>query len=90
MNKSSEKMEDVFDLALDELRKVFKDSKPLTDKTKSALVAMGIYSRLKSQENNANSFQYRVVKDYSKDKDELRAYIKATQPDIKLIEQKKK
>ncbi len=90
MEKTSEKMEDVFDMALNELRQVFKENKSVTDKTKYAVSAMGIYSRLKSQENNANSFQYRVIKDLSKDKEELRAYIKATQPEIKLVEHKKK
>lgn len=33
---------------------------------------------------------YRVVKDYSRDKEELRDYIRQTQPDIKVIEHKKK
>lgn len=90
METASKKMDDVFDATLDELRRVFKENKPVTDKTKMAVSAMGIYSRLKSQENNARSFQYRVVKDLSQDKAELREYIKVTQPDIKVIEHKKK
>ena len=90
MEKASSKMEDVFEMALNELRSVFKDNKSLTDKTRFALSAMGIYSRLKSQENNARSFQYRVIKDLSQDKTELKEYIKTTQPDLKVIEHKKK
>jgi hypothetical protein len=83
--ESSKKMEDVFEMALEELRAVYKNNKPVTDKTKFALSAMGIYSRLKSQENNAKSLQYRIIKDFSKDKEELRDYITQTQPDFKPI-----
>ena len=88
--ETSKKMEDVFEMALEELRNVYKNNKPVTDKTRYALSAMGIYSRLKSQENNARSFQYRVIKDFTKDKDELRDYIKQTQPDFKLLIPKRK
>lgn len=88
--EASKKMEDIFEMSLEELRAVFKNNKPVTDKVRYALSAMGIYSRLKSQENNARSFQYRVIKDFSKDKDELKEYILKTQPDFKAIEDKKK
>lgn len=87
--EASKKMEDVFEMALEELRAVYKNNKPVTDKTRFALSAMGIYSRLKSQENNARSFHYRVIKDYAKDKDELREYIKQTQPEIHEVSTKK-
>lgn len=38
-------MEDIFEMSLEELRAVFKNNKPVTDKVRYALSAMGIYSR---------------------------------------------
>lgn len=87
--EASEKMQDVFEMALEELRAVYKNGKAVTDKTRFAISAMGIFSRLKSQENNANSFRYHIIKDYTKDKDELREYIKQTQPGFRPLEDKK-
>ena len=89
--QSSEKMARVFELAVQELERVFSNEKSPTDKTKMAVSSIGIYSRLKSQENARLSLQYRVVKDLSENKKELEEYIKLTAPEmhIKRLPKKK-
>jgi CII-binding regulator of phage lambda lysogenization HflD len=76
--KESEKV------AFNEFLNVMRERRPASQMTRHAISILGIISRLKSQQNAKNSLSYRIVKDISKSKEELREYVKNTQPDINI------
>jgi hypothetical protein len=51
-----------------------------TPLTRSLLAAMGVYVRRKAAENNTNALTYRIIKDFSQDREELRKFIASAIP----------
>lgn len=94
--KASEKMEPLFDKAIKELTEYMDGTKAGSDKTKTAQTIITNFRGLKSQENNERAtktahyrFQYLIIKDFAKNKEELKKITKKMIPESKLIQSSK-
>lgn len=80
----SVKMKPVFDLALQDLEKMFKGHFEPDNRSKIAVSVLGTYSRLKGTEIHAEALRFQVIKDISKDKEELSSYIATSMPEYNV------
>ena len=92
MEKASEKLQKLFEKSIEELELYMDGKKAGSDKTSKAIAIIGHYRGLKSQENNERAtqtaqgrFYYSVVKDFAKDKGELKKHMQKMLPNIKEI-----
>ena len=82
---ASLKMEEAYDLSAKELIATLKGEKDVTDLTKIAVTAAGIYVKMKSVEGHGEALKYQVMRDISADKKELKQYINSSMPEISPV-----
>lgn len=83
--RDSEKLQPVFDLAINDLKKMFEMHLEPGDRDKVATSVIGAYTRLKATEIHRDALMYQVIKDLSQDKDELKKYVDVSMPEIKKL-----
>lgn len=89
MQKDTEKMRPIFELALRDLENMFKMHLEPGDRDKIATSVLGAYTRIKGTEIHADALRYQVIKDISQDKDELNKYISISMPHFDMKKLKK-
>lgn len=78
----------VFDAAVDEIMKNYKGEEA-TEKTKRSVVLMGIFKGLLQAKAHNDGVRYQVIRDISKDPEEIKKYVTISLPQVNPVKKLK-